>query len=123
MRPSRALHALCQLDSRQALDLLRLLQEALTNVLRHSQARRVVIALHADAGQLHLRLHDDGRGLPAAGADAGSGEAPAGLAPHSRRAHVARLQGMLHLRSDEHRTELQRTFTLPTTEAALPSVS
>lgn len=117
----------CQLDSRQALDLLRLLQEALTNVLRHSQARRVDIALHAEAGQLRLRVRDDGRGLPATVTRTGTGEAPTGLGLRSMRARAARLQGMLHLRSDGQGTELQLEFALPLarsgTEAAQPSLS
>lgn len=50
----------------------RWVQEALTNVARHAQARHVHLAITADAAALHLRISDDGRGL-AAGAGCGGG--------------------------------------------------
>lgn len=118
----------CQLDSRQALDLLRLLQEALTNVLRHSRATRVDIVLHADAGRLRLRVRDDGCGLPPSLTGPDARGATPGLGLRSMRARAARLQGMLHLHSDGRGTELQLEFALPSarsaaTEAAQPSLS
>jgi len=42
----------------------RVVQEAVTNALRHADARRIEIGLHAEAQALHLRIADDGRGLP-----------------------------------------------------------
>ena len=42
----------------------RVVQEAVTNALRHADAARVEIDLHAEAQALHLRIADDGRGLP-----------------------------------------------------------
>ncbi|MCQ3978723.1 MAG: hypothetical protein DPW09_35320 [Anaerolineae bacterium] len=41
----------------------RLVQEALTNVLRHAQARQVWISLTAAERQVHLIVRDDGRGF------------------------------------------------------------
>lgn len=41
----------------------RIAQEALTNVLRHADARHVRVELHADATRLCLRIDDDGRGF------------------------------------------------------------
>lgn len=43
----------------------RIAQEALTNVLRHAQARHVVLRLTCDDAWLRLQVHDDGRGLGA----------------------------------------------------------
>jgi signal transduction histidine kinase len=45
----------------------RIVQEALTNVLRHAQARRCVVRLTCDSG-LAIEIKDDGVGLGAAGA-------------------------------------------------------
>ncbi|HEU5366839.1 MAG TPA: sensor histidine kinase, partial [Ktedonobacterales bacterium] len=44
----------------------RIAQEALTNVVRHSQASRCVVALalHEREGALDLEISDNGRGLP-----------------------------------------------------------
>jgi signal transduction histidine kinase len=44
--------------------LYRICQEALTNVARHSGARRVRIELRERGGKLFLKIADDGRGLP-----------------------------------------------------------
>ena len=44
--------------------LFRILQEALTNVVRHARAQRVVIKVLVCNAQLLLSVHDDGIGLP-----------------------------------------------------------
>jgi len=41
----------------------RIVQEALTNVVRHAQARNVVVSLEADDRQVRLTIEDDGRGF------------------------------------------------------------
>jgi signal transduction histidine kinase len=48
-----------------ALQLLRVMQEALTNVLRHAQATRLAVAVRREGAGLLVRVEDDGRGLPA----------------------------------------------------------
>jgi signal transduction histidine kinase len=55
-----------------ALALFRFLQEALTNVLRHAQARRAIVRLREEAERLSLEVWDDGRGFQ--GAQGVSGE-------------------------------------------------
>jgi PAS domain S-box-containing protein len=44
----------------------RIAQEALTNVVRHAQARNVAVDLHAENGRLHLGVRDDGVGFDVA---------------------------------------------------------
>jgi PAS domain S-box-containing protein len=51
-------------DRDSATAAFRILQESLTNVLRHAQATRVDVLLRQDAGQLLLRIQDNGRGIP-----------------------------------------------------------
>ena len=41
----------------------RIAQESLTNVMRHSEATRAVVALEVAADQLVLTVRDDGRGM------------------------------------------------------------
>ena len=53
------------LEPGRSLDLLRLLQEALTNVFKHSRARRVEVSLERRDERLLLQVRDDGVGLPA----------------------------------------------------------
>jgi len=42
----------------------RIVQEAVTNALRHADARHVAIRIGADAHALAIEIVDDGRGLP-----------------------------------------------------------
>ena len=53
------------LDPGQALGLYRVLQEALTNVVRHAGARQVTVRLHAENDEVVLAIADDGRGITA----------------------------------------------------------
>ncbi|MEI8038238.1 MAG: PAS domain S-box protein [Verrucomicrobiota bacterium] len=57
--PTKAL----ALDDDCALALYRIVQEALTNVVRHAQATQVDVMLHTDGDQVVLEIQDDGRGF------------------------------------------------------------
>ena len=63
------------LDATQALQVLRLLQEALTNVIKHAGARTVAISAStsAAAGVVLVRIVDDGVGFDPAAASPGRG--------------------------------------------------
>jgi signal transduction histidine kinase len=50
-------------DPNVAHNLLRITQEAVTNALRHSGARRVCIAVNFSRTQVHLHVNDDGAGF------------------------------------------------------------
>ena len=51
------------LDWDRSTAMFRIMQESLTNVLRHAQATRVEIVLRPDADQLVLRIQDNGCGI------------------------------------------------------------
>ena len=73
-------------------ELLRIVQEALTNARKHSEARRVVVALGAERGRIWAQVSDDGRGF-------GPGSSPGiGLSSMSERAHA--LGGTLKIESE-----------------------
>jgi signal transduction histidine kinase len=55
-----------QIADDRATALFRILQEALTNVIRHAEARQVDVELDADDTTVRLLVRDDGRGIPAA---------------------------------------------------------
>ncbi|MBO9706732.1 MAG: hypothetical protein J7521_00845 [Caulobacter sp.] len=74
---------LAWLDQRHALHILRILQEAFANVLKHAGAREVALAVLAEGGQVLVRVQDDGRGFDPAGPSTGRG-----LANQRRRAEA-----------------------------------
>jgi PAS domain S-box-containing protein len=51
------------LSSERATALFRILQESLTNVARHSHARKVTVELGVKAGSVIISVQDDGRGI------------------------------------------------------------
>ena len=52
-----------RLSETSATHVYRIVQEALTNVIRHSRASDVTISLETAGGELHLRVDDNGRGF------------------------------------------------------------
>jgi two-component system, NarL family, sensor histidine kinase UhpB len=79
------------LDHERDAAVYRILQEALTNVVRHAGARRVEVGLRHGHGQLELRVSDDGVGL-SPGATLGG--TPLGLTGMRERASA--LSGEVH---------------------------
>lgn len=84
-----------ELGPSRSLDLLRLLQEGLTNVFKHSRAQRVDVQLRRQGDNLHLRIEDDGIGL----ATGETLETGAGLT--SMRLRARRLGGDLQVSSSD----------------------
>lgn len=90
------------------LELTRLLEEALSNVLKHSAATEVDIKLGADAqGALTLEVRDNGVGFDIA---AVSHEA-SGIGLSSMQARIARLGGHLHLESRPGRSVVRASLS------------
>src|SRR3546814_10396502 len=85
----------------QVLDVLRVVQEAVTNVIKHAGASYVRIETSADADRIAVAICDKG-------ADFSPGSGGSGLA--NMRMRADRLAGRLtmrHIRSEEHTSELQ----------------
>jgi signal transduction histidine kinase len=66
--------------------LFRIAQEALTNVARHSGAKRVRIKLETRGEEIRLSIEDDGRGLPAGASANGRGMGMIGMRARARSA-------------------------------------
>ena len=71
-----------------ATTLFRVMQEALTNVVRHAEATRVSISLACEDGECVVRIADNGRGARDAQATEGHGEKSFGLLGIRERVHV-----------------------------------
>ena len=72
-------------------ELLRTLQEALTNVRRHAEARNAWMIVKAEDGDLVAEVSDDGRGL--------GPDAPPGVGFRSMRERTAAIGGELEVES------------------------
>jgi signal transduction histidine kinase len=90
----------------------RVAQGALTNVVRHAQAKTVSVELRQHAGELHLRVRDDGTGFDvAAGREQAVRGASLGLLSMEERAALAG-GGLKFISDPGHGTEVHAWFPL-----------
>lgn len=87
--------------------LLRIIQEAITNIIKHAKARNVNILIYEEQNNLLLIINDDGRGLGEQKLDNAS---IMGIQSIQRRAKL--LNGELDIRSDGNGTEIIVTIPL-----------
>ena len=77
--------ALHWLDPRNALHILRILQEAFANILKHAQASEICVSTHAAGGWIEVTVADNGRGFRV---DEALGSGGKGLVNQRRRAEA-----------------------------------
>jgi signal transduction histidine kinase len=82
-----------RLDATRCDDVLRIAQEAVSNALRHAEARTVQVDLECGSDLLHLVVEDDGRGLAGVSAHRGGG-----VGFRSMRERAERLEAQLTVR-------------------------
>ncbi|HEY2052077.1 MAG TPA: histidine kinase [Caulobacteraceae bacterium] len=88
----------------------RVIQEALTNVHRHADARRVDVSLANVSGQLILRVADDGQGIAPLSQEAP--EVPLGVGIPGMRARIEQLGGRLEIENGAPGTIVSATIPL-----------
>ena len=81
--------------------LYRVVQEALRNVVKHSQATRVVVLLHRSRGAVLCAIRDNGQGFPSA--PTATGAPPQGLGLIGIRERVAQVGGTVAIVSQPQR--------------------
>jgi signal transduction histidine kinase len=91
---------------------MRILQEALTNVFKHSRASQVEIELHSDELELALAVRDNGIGF-----DPAALQQHAGTGMRSMQARAQRLGGTLRIRSAAGLTALDMQVARAETES------
>jgi signal transduction histidine kinase len=93
-----------EINPHAGLQVLRILQEALTNILKHARASRILVDLQFSAETLLVALEDDGVGfdeaMPASGYGLGN-----------MRMRAGRIGADLHIAAQAHGTRL--TLTVP----------
>lgn len=99
-------------------DLFRIVQEGLSNVIRHSGSRKAVVRLTRQIDQALLQIQDFGRGMPA-GFDASDSRQVAGLGILGMRERLRYVKGRLEIESGPQGTTL--TAVVPLGVEALSS--
>lgn len=102
-----------RLDSSLEITLLRISQEALTNIARHAQASQAVISLHLEEKQIRLIVEDNGIGIPSL--EKASRSRSHGLKIMQERAEA--LEGTLQIQSAPgNGTRIEAVIPLPGNE-------
>lgn len=103
-----------------AIACFRVFQEALTNVLRHAKASRVVVSLRRLGNSIDLRVKDDGIGFDPAGVRR-AGEASTGFGLMSMQERALMAEGEIHVTSAPGQgTEIHATFSDSSGNATTP---
>jgi signal transduction histidine kinase len=91
----------------------RIAQEAITNILRHAQAKQINVEIRLDDRELRLSVRDDGKGFPVADARRRAAKGGClGMLGMEERAHL--LGGRMEIRSVPGQgTEIAVRFLLP----------
>jgi signal transduction histidine kinase len=101
-----------EIDQTTRIHVYRVLQEALSNVARHSGSRRAWVRLRCEADRLELEIEDHGKGLEPA-------DAPRGLGLVAMRERVELIKGTLEFLTPAGRGTLVRVRVPLTTPAAI----
>lgn len=96
------------LNDRYSTALFRIVQESLTNIARHAQARHVRIALRRHRATLYLTIEDDGRGI--AQADM---EKPTSFGLLGMRERVWAIRGDIAITGSHRGTRIEIQLPLP----------
>ncbi len=83
-----------RLDPETEIAVYRIVQEAVTNIIKHARAKTASVTLHRKGRTLHLSVRDDGLGLPP-----GWEKATRGLGLVGIRERVQGVNGKLSIRS------------------------
>ena len=94
------------LTKNQALQLYRIVQELLSNALKHAGAKTIRLALSSEGGERALSVSDDGVGLPGAADMTGQG----GVGMRILAQRVASLPGAMDITSNGEGTRITVRF-------------
>lgn len=100
--------AVSSLGLNQRVEILRIVQEAVTNILKHARASVVNIFLYKKGGEIVLHISDNGKGF-----DPEKVKARSGLGLKSISERAARLNGRLEISSGKEGSSLEVSFAGP----------
>ena len=97
--------------------LFRIVQESLTNVLRHSGSGKARIRLSLDSAGMRLSIEDEGRGIDGKLAAITDRKSPAGVGILGMRERLQELGGSLEIRSRARGTQVIASLPIEQTES------
>jgi two-component system CheB/CheR fusion protein len=101
------------------LALFRVIQESLSNIRRHSGAKKAQIMLSRDDGAVRLEIRDNGKGIPAELlSNSGRGKQVIGVGILGMRERLSQLGGNLEIESDKSGTTVKVQVPTPAAAAA-----
>lgn len=89
---------LTELPSRVATTAFRVVQEALTNIVRHAGAKNAKVMVECDATTVHIRIEDDGLGIAASRANLKKSNESSGVGLLGMRERIQALEGTFSMR-------------------------
>ena len=104
-------HSLAHINADTRISLLRIIQEAMTNIIKHARAKHVRILIYEEVDHLLMMISDDGKGLSEK--NLGDGKSTIGLQSIQRR--VQYLNGNMRISSSTSGTELSVSIPLTST--------
>jgi signal transduction histidine kinase len=107
-----------RLPKQVELALFRVLQESLTNVHRHANAKSIEIILTCREGGVILTVRDDGKWVPHEVLERYHSGLASGVGLAGMRERLAELNGVLEVETRRRGTTVKAT--IPTTECATP---
>lgn len=90
------------LDERYSTTIYRLVQESLTNIVRHAKASKANVRFARHDGALHISVRDNGRGIRPSDLDKRDAYGLMGM-----RERIQLLRGTIHVYGDENGTQLE----------------
>jgi len=99
--------------------IFRVIQECLTNILRHSESRAASIRIARDADEIKVEVRDQGKGMPS-GSNGARGRRRMGVGIQGMRERITQLGGQFDIRSGKNGTTVVASVRVPS--AAIQSV-
>ncbi len=92
--------------------IFRVIQECLTNILRHSESRAASIRIARDVDEIKVEVRDQGKGMPS-GSNGSGGRRRMGVGIQGMSERITQLGGRFDIRSGKNGTTVLASLPVP----------